>query len=224
MKRVRAEAEPCPRGKTAKEPLAEGPHGARGRGKWACMSDVRLVAYAQNFVWEKNVKRPIGLRKLKSGLYNALQRRGLLAKVEFEKRRRPKGFFSKMSDDKFLEYAQGVVNEKGVKTPKGLKGADRVLYDTLRGRGLLGRLEFEKRRKQRAAGFFKKMSNKEILGIVREVVKENKVKTPWGLSGVDKGLYSALQRRGLLAKVEFEKRRRPNGFFDKMNDDEFLEY
>ncbi len=108
----------------------------KGR-QWKDMSDEEIVEYARKVVEENGITRRAELCKTDTGLYNALQKKGLLNEVGLGKKRRS---WKSMSDEEIVDYAKGFVEEKGVMHRGELESIDSGLYETLRIRGLLDRV------------------------------------------------------------------------------------
>ena len=98
---------------------------------WAAMSDDELVQYAQKEIDEKGIKNRGGLEKEDLGLYAVLLRRKdsqgkkLLDKLEFEERRRD---WASMSNEELVEHAQKKIDERSIKSRRGLEKEDQKLY------------------------------------------------------------------------------------------------
>ncbi|MBD3210303.1 hypothetical protein GF318_02890 [Candidatus Micrarchaeota archaeon] len=62
------------------------------------------------------------MKKLRAAPANAmLPRKKTEPRIEGIRKRRPYGFFSKMSDDGLVEFAQEYVGENGIESRKGLQ-------------------------------------------------------------------------------------------------------
>jgi len=141
-----------------KEPLAEGIRKIRPKGFFPKMNDDELVSYAQKVIDEKRVKSRSCLRREDGGLYYTLEKRKILYKPVFEEGNRT---WKHIGDEKVLELARKIIDEKGVKTRTALQNEDSGLYTILTERKLLDRLDIEKIK--RPNGFFTKISDDELV-------------------------------------------------------------
>ena len=110
-----------------------------------------------------------------------------------------------LSDEKLVFYAQKVV-DKGLKNRSALDKKDTGLYQTLKKRKLLDRVEFAERKKVERN--WKTMSDKELLDYAQDFMDNKKIKSRNGLQKEDRGLYQSLYKRKLLDRVEFGKKQR----------------
>lgn len=138
-----------------------------------------------------------------------------------QKRRRPFGFFTKMSDKELISYAKKIIEESGIKNRSGLEKADKGMTHILRKRKLLDAL-FPEKQKQRPHGFFTKMSDKELISYAKKIIKENKIKNRNILAETDSGLCDALRRRNLLYAVIPNKQKQRD--WASMSDEELISY
>ena len=160
------------------------------------MSDEELVEYAKNVIEEKAFRSKRDLAKKDSGLYKALWRRGLLDRLEFEEGRKKMRSWASMTDDEIVEHAKGVIKAKGIKSGGGLCREDSGLWQALRKRNLLDRLEFEVLYRKWAP-----MSDDKLVGYARRFLVKKKITNRHGLFMEDPGLYNALRKRKLLNRV-----------------------
>lgn len=109
--------------------------------------------------------------------------------------------WARISDDELAAFAQEFVDGNGIKNRLGLAKKDPGLCRTLRRRGLLGWICFEK--SKRAFG-----DDSELLELARSYVKSEGIESRRGLEKADISMYYALLRRGLLDAVSFERGRR----------------
>jgi len=99
-----------------------------------------------------------------------------------------------------------------------LKKNDRGVYLALGERGLFGQVGFGK--KQRKARLWKEMSDEEIVGFARKLMKEKDICTRRDLHHEDPGLYAILRKRDLSTKIEFKRGKRS---WAVLNDREVIE-
>jgi hypothetical protein len=111
--------------------------------------------------------------------------------------------WSRMKDEQIVEYARKVMKENRITGNGELRKVDRGLDDVLRRRGLLDEVGFEEKRVS-----WEGMSNEELVGLARKVMKELEITGRSELKSSDVKLYSALQRRELLDEVGFEEKYR----------------
>lgn len=116
---------------------------------WSRFTDDELVACAQRFVEENKLLSRSELRDADRGFYSSLSRRKLLGRLEFRSNRRDWKLYS---DDSLVQYAQGYMEERGIRNSSGLMGADISLYRALRRRKLLGRTFTGIRKDENEAG------------------------------------------------------------------------
>ena len=187
---------------------------------WVSMDDKELVSYTKKFMKERGIDWKEELRKADYGCYMALHRRKLLDKVGFEgKKQRPRGFFSKMSDDEVVAFAKKVMKEKGMRRRGGLQKVDGRLYTALRLRKLMDRVGFEDKLRDWVS-----MSNDEIVSHAKRVMKEKGISGRTELARAYSGLYKALGRKKLLDRVGFEKKKRKERPWNRMSDEELVDH
>ena len=116
---------------------------------------------------------------------------------DIQKVKRPRHFFTKMTDTELLDYAKKIAEEKGIKNRGGLQKADRGLYKVLRKRNLLDEVIPEKREERD----WSSMSNEDLISHARKFIEENEIKNRVGLKKADNGLYQVLKKRNLLDVV-----------------------
>ena len=170
----------------------------KGRA-WSKMSDDEVVELAAWLMEKEGVDNRSDLSKKDSGLYQILNKRGLLGKIEFEgkqKEHRKRRLWRKMSDEEVIRLAKKLIREEGIGIKAELQKSDPGLYDILRKRGLLDGIEFEQ--KQRS---WKGMSDEEVLEHVRKLMIKKEINDRRELREADNGLYMVLRRRGLLDRA-----------------------
>jgi len=198
----------------AKEPLTEGLAKVKHpRNFLKSMSDQELMAFACKMIEDEGIKSPMGLERAYKALYRALKARGLMDSLRFEKRRKTRRWGS---DEEVLTIAKSLIAEKGIVNKAALEKEDSGLFAVLRVRGLLGRIEFEKR-----CDIRRWRSDEEILGCARKLIEERHIRNRNGLDVADQGLYCTLRRRGLLDSIAFAERAEHRRW---ATDNELLEY
>lgn len=101
-----------------------------------------------------------------------------------------------LNDEELVSYAQCFVNMHGLRRRIELRRADEGLLSSLDDRGLIGRIDFEDRRRD-----WKSRSDEEILAMVKEFVERNDIKSKMDLKKADQGMHQILCVRGILEKV-----------------------
>ena len=177
----------------------------RSLKKWRCMSNEKRVAYAQRYVDENNIRNRTELQRKNCSLYTALYSRKELNQVKFPEANRPRGLLDKMSNDKLVQLAQGIVDRKGYMNRTALfqgSEGDSGLYLALLKRNLLGRVKFPIMKKERRPrNFFTKMDDDKLISYAQGIIDKNKVTTRTELARLDWGLYYILNKRQLLDTV-----------------------
>ncbi len=162
------------------------------------MSDEEVTRYAQKLKEDDGICGKGELQKADSGLYEILRKRGLLEKVGFEEKRGKLRSWKNIVDEKVVEYARKVMEEKGIRGRHELEKDDSGLYRVLRKRGLLDEVGFKEKQKERP---WRDMSDEEIVEFARKVMEEKGIIGRNELQKSDSGLYSALRKRGLLDRT-----------------------
>ena len=152
------------------------------------------------------------------GLYSALRSRKLFSEVGLENTLRQ---WTTMSDEKLVELADNFVEERAIRTSTKLHEEDPGLYEALRRRGLLYKIEFEDKRRQRK---WARMSYEELVSFAKNFIKQKQITNRTGLAEADRGLYSALRDRKLLDMVGLENRNKAHRDWAAMNDKELTDY
>lgn len=167
---------------------------------WKDMSDEGLVTYAQKFMEERGISSKGELQKTDEGLYAILLRRDLLDNVGFEEERR---LWYRMSHEGLVALARGFIRENGITGKSELYRADKGLYDALRRRKLLERVDFEERYRD-----WTSMSDGELVSHAKMFMKKKGISGRSELQETDLGLYKALHKRKLLDKAGFKEKLR----------------
>ncbi|MBU1681934.1 hypothetical protein KKE38_03880 [Candidatus Micrarchaeota archaeon] len=174
--------------------------GVEGRRRsWKIMSDEKIVELAKKVMEDEGLTERGELRKIDLGLYYILRRRKLLDKIDFDNKIREKRSWKLMSDEEIVELARKVMRNNMITMRIGLQAADCGLYNVLRKRGLLDELDFQEEVKKRRS--WAGMSNTEIAGLAKKLMKENCIIGRKELEEADRGLYRILWKRGLLDHV-----------------------
>ncbi|MBU0527507.1 hypothetical protein KKE92_03440 [Candidatus Micrarchaeota archaeon] len=109
----------------------------RKKRSWENMNDDEIVEFARNLIGEKDITGRHELEKVDPGLYKVLWKRGLLGNVGFEEKQGKKRPWSKMSDEKIIEFAMKLIREKEISGRGELNKTDSGLYRVLIKRELL---------------------------------------------------------------------------------------
>jgi phage terminase Nu1 subunit (DNA packaging protein) len=132
--------------------------------------------------------------------------------------------FSKMSDREFVEWVK--LNYNGMSSGELYKTDPRVTQ-IIRSRNLREALDHEGiiLAEKRALGFFKKMSNKQLIDFVAEKYKGY---TIGQLESEDSSSLNNLRKRGLLEQLVEKgilvRQQRQNGFYTRMSDGQLIQY
>jgi len=163
------------------------------RRYWKNMTDEQIVEYARKVVEKNNIGGRKELSVFDRGLYSVLRTRKLLDQIEFPQIRKKSKAWKDMSDDELLDLAKKLMEEKELKGKSELDRANHMLYENLRVRGLLDRIDFEINHRS-----WKDMSNEEIVKIARKEIKNLGPPLRKNLQRRDPGLYAILCRRKLI--------------------------
>lgn len=130
--------------------------------------------------------------------------------------RKPRGFYSKMSDDEIVAYAKKFMKERGICGRKELQRADEGLYWALLKREkerprIMERVGFK--RKKQAKRDWGIMGDRELVVHARAFMEERGIRGRTELQKADGGLYHALLKRqrerpGIMDKIGFDERYR----------------
>jgi len=163
---------------------------------WEGMSNDEIIEFTRNLMKERQINIKAELKKVDSGLYGTLQRRGLLDEVGFEEKTRKRRSWKSMTDEEIIELAKKTMKENGIVCKKDLRKHDSGLLFILNRRKLAGRIGFVE--KQRS---WKHMSNEEVVDFARKIILERSIYGRKELFTSDPGLYSILHKRGLLDRA-----------------------
>lgn len=125
---------------------------------------------------------------------------GPLTEGIVKRRRRPNGFFSKMTDEELLGFARKFLADNRISSKAELGRADQGLFYTLYSRKLLNSVGFEVNFRQWGS-----LSDDEIVERARELKIDRGIGRRSELAKEDGGLYTVLIRRSLMENVGFEK-------------------
>ncbi len=209
------------------EPLAEGlqiivPTDSLGRRLWRKMSDGEIVDYARKVMRINDVAGKNELGKVDCGLYQTLRKRKLLGQVGFEEKRRKQRDWKKVSDEEVVEIAKKLMEEKKISMRRELQKTDRGLYNILEKRRLLGRIDFEEKKREERP--WKDMSDEEILDYAREVMEKKGITERSELDEADPGLYRILGVRRLREAIGFKDKQKKHRSWKEMSNEEVVEY
>ncbi|MFH1685390.1 MAG: hypothetical protein ABH983_03720 [Candidatus Micrarchaeota archaeon] len=127
--------------------------------------------------------------------------------------------WSKMSDTEIVEHVTKMMEERGISGKTELRKADSGLYYILIRREVHGKIGFDEKRRP-----WKDLSDEELVEYVRKVLTENEITEKGELYKLDSGLYSLLQRRGLIEEIGFVEKQRKRRSWKRMGDEEIVEY
>ncbi len=165
---------------------------------WSSMSNKEFILFAKKFIEENGIKSRKDLYKADGGLCYVLRKRNLLdAVIPNKQNSKPRGFFTKMSDEELVSYTKEIIEENGIKNRSSLQKGDNSLYEILRKRNLLDAVIPEKREHRK----WFSMNNNELVQFAKKFIEENKIKNRKGLTKADPGLHDVLKRRNLLSAV-----------------------
>lgn len=163
------------------------------------------------------------MRKLSAGVINPKPERGRLSDKPLSeglRRRRPKGFFTKMSDEELIGFAKETIRERGIMRRSDLAKAETMLYKLIREKRLLGRIGLDDTRgSRRPIGFFSEMSDKELIAYAKEAMGEKGISGREHLKEKESGIFCALKRRGLVDAVAPLRRRMMRRWASMKDDD-----
>ncbi|MFH1685136.1 MAG: hypothetical protein ABH983_02415 [Candidatus Micrarchaeota archaeon] len=200
------------------------------RISWQGVDNAELIKLARTMMEERGITSRSEFRKEdrnlfyileKRGLFYILEKRGLLDEVGFKEKRRKGRPWSDMSDEEIIEYARKVMKENGIRGKKELQKSDSGLYNTLRARGLIDEIEFERKRRKKRS--WKIMSDKEVVEFAKRFIEEDRITRKKGLEKTYRVLYKVLLKRGLIDEVGFEAKRKMNRSWDDMINAEIIE-
>lgn len=103
---------------------------------WGKKSNDEILAITRRFMKKNGIKSRTELAKSDHGLYLILRKRGLLGKVGFKGKKRN---FKDMDDDRFVAYAQNIIEKHGIRRIIDLQRLDGSVYNALRKRGLVAK-------------------------------------------------------------------------------------
>lgn len=210
-------------GRKVREPLAEGmdiPLKKNGQRHWTVMGDEEVIAHARRFMKESGVTSKGAFSKADPGFYEVLRERKLLGRVGFEKKRREMRDWASMGDEELVAHARQFMRERGVIGKKELEKADMGLHTALYRRGLLNKVGFESKMRERRN--WASMSDEELVGYAKRLIEAGGISARKQLEKGDLGLYYALLERGLMDLVIPHKRAMRD--WKKMSDAELIEY
>jgi len=205
---------------STKEPLAEGlqfvvPTGPMGVRLWRKLSSENIVEFARKLMRENGITSKEELKKVDSGLHHALRLRGLLGEVGFEEKRRKKRSWEGVSDEEVIEIAMKIMEENNITGSKELENTDSRLYDILRKRSLLERINFEHKHIS-----WRDMHDEAIVELARKTMEEKGIIGRKALFDKYPRMYAILRRRELLEEVGFVEKQRS---WNEMSDVEIVE-
>lgn len=172
----------------------------RGKRDWKALGDGELLAHARWKIADGAIGCKKELEDADTGLYLALRKRNLIDEVGLEAKRKD---WSSTTVDEIVACAKRFIAEKGIQTKVGLSRANPKLYEALRNRDVLDKLEFEKKMRDWAS-----MTDEEIIAFTISHITKNGITGRSELAHTDKGLYSALRKRHLLGRIGLPEKQR----------------
>jgi hypothetical protein len=177
---------------------------------WSKYSDSELIEYAQKYVDKERIKSRSEFIKKDAGLYHTLRMRmcsngvKLIDKVKLKNHRKRKcrGFFTKMNDSELVEYAQEYVDREGITSRSELDKKDSRLCQVLRERSdscgvrMIDKLLFEA-----DVRAWSKYSDSDLVEYAQEYVDREGINKRIEMYRKDSGFYQALYKRKLLDLV-----------------------
>jgi hypothetical protein len=181
-----------PKPRLSGEPLAD----RISQKRWAAMDDREIVSHAQETIDRGGIVNRKRFKQAFGGLHETLRQRGLLGEIRFKSDGRA---WARYSDDELVAHAQGIVDTKGLLNQAAFEKADSGLHQTLKHRGLIGRVKFEKTKPP--GRDWTAMGDEELTGYARASILENSITARSQLKEHDAGLYEILRKRSLLGNI-----------------------
>lgn len=166
-----------------------------GMGDWHSLSDAELVALGQRSADRSGAVSRYDLSQKDRKLYSALQRRGLLDRIRFERMKKQTIGWKRMDDGRIIEMAREAIKQDGITTKNRLQVVHPKLYDALLRRGLLEMVGLRNRFERRD---WAAMGDDELVVHARRFIKREGISKRKQLEEADRKLYGVLRRRGLL--------------------------
>jgi hypothetical protein len=154
---------------------------------------------------------------------------GELGENPNKKTKRPFGFFSRMSDEELLSYAQKLVDKCRIMNKSALANSDGGLYVVLckrkddKGKRLIGYITFKKRYRE-----WSSICNEELIARAQFFIDERKIINPSTLQIVDSGLHRILLKRKdgsgkpLIESIKFSKKQRRKRDWSSKSDNRLI--
>ncbi|MBU0533068.1 hypothetical protein KKB44_06265 [Candidatus Micrarchaeota archaeon] len=124
-----------------------------------------------------------------------------------------------MRDHELVRFARKFLEEEGIGSRGKLVKVDPNLYQVLKKKKLLDKVEFEDKKRD-----WKSMSDEEIVEYVKRFMEEKEINGRKDLWKADSGSYTVLWKRKLLDRIEFERKRRKTRNWKTVSDNELVEY
>jgi len=124
-----------------------------------------------------------------------------------------------MSDEQLVSYTEQLMDEEGLEFKKDIIEKHGGLYESLRQRELLEKVNFKPQRRK-----WQLMSDDEVLSHTKDFMRERGITKKSELSDADGGIYFILRDRDLLNRIPFEQVQRESRDWSSMNDAEVLSY
>lgn len=187
--------------------------------RWTSKSDDEVLSYAKRLMEERGIRKRVELNKADGGLDQVLRERGLMDRLGLESANSHHVRWSSLSDDELVRQATLLIGRDGIRTHKGFSDAHPRMRRAMRRRRLLDRLDLERTRKECRS--WASMSDNELLAYAQAYIDKGGIQERQGMMKHDSGLYSALQRRGLMDKVGFKSDERA---WKRYPDEELIAY
>jgi hypothetical protein len=211
MRRVKTISQETKSTSLRREPLIEELENNSKRRNWRALTDGELIQHAKITMKIKGITGRDDLKNRDPGLYEVLRIRNLLDKIDLEKKYRD---WSDFNNEELIEHAEKIIREKGLRKRIELKDVDPGIYEILRIRKLLNKLDFQDKNR------LKELKDEELIELAKKFMEEKGINGRTELAKKYKTLYSALRIRGLLDKVGFrEKRKKPRAWKHKKDNE-----
>jgi hypothetical protein len=192
------------------------------RGFYSNKTVNELVDYTKNYLKANKITRIIELQKRNCSLYNALRERKLLNSIFGPNKKKPHGFYSKISDEKLIKSGKDFCKENNLIIRTQLYSKNRAFYNILCERKLLDSIFGVNKKK--SPGFYSNKLDDELIKYSKEYCKENGIKIRKEIQIKNISLYHNLRKRGFLDLIFGSKNSELYGFYSKMSDEQLIEH
>lgn len=170
---------------------------------WSSISNKDIVNHTHNFIKKTGIRCQNDLRKLSHELWAALKRRNLLKKIEFIIKSKKRQDYLILNDEELVSFSIKFMRERNIRTKTQLIKTKSGLYNSLKKRGLIEKIDFDRKTRNWAS-----MDNREIIQYANEIIKKKGFGTLNDLDKEDTSLIQTLRRRGILDQVIFKHKKR----------------